>query len=649
MPTELHPTSTTIDYVLNKPTVMPAFLFVVDTSIPETELKSLKESILETLDTIPSNSYVGLITFGRNIKVHSLSSFPCPIEYLFDSEGPYEPNLVHTLLAVGKDIGNGRIQADMNNSFIVSLKSNKKYIKKVISNIIPEPLEPERGFRAFRCTGSAIQFAVGLIENTFAGLGGRIMVFMGGPPSIGQGKVVLDNLKESIRTHNELRKQIAPHVHKATTFYNALAVRAALNGHTVDLFSCSMNQTGLLEMKSLCKSTGGLMVLADSFDHPVFKQSFAKLFDKDEDGNLSMGFNGKLEILTTGPLTLSGCIGHCFSGHKKGKNVSDTEIGVGGTNCWVLCSFDPNANYAFYFDIKNKVATNNPYAYIQFQTTYQSGGGVTIRRVTTISRPWVTSDDHISLLPGFDQEACAALFARKIIYSCENEDIEPLGTIDQTIIKFFKRFCTYIKNNSVSLTLPPELNLYTNFMYYFRRSPLIQVFNNSPDETVYFRYCAFRENVSNILVMMQPSLESYTLDEDPQPVLLSSRSVAPDNILLLDTFFHIIIHTGDLIAQWRKEGYHENPEYENIKELLSMPLEDAEALMKTRLPLPLFVECDQDTSQSRFLLATVDPTFTHLDAGINNTNPNQGQMIFTEDVSLQLFLDKLSQHVVQEN
>ncbi|KZW00071.1 hypothetical protein EXIGLDRAFT_762164 [Exidia glandulosa HHB12029] len=56
----------------------------------------------------------------------------------------------------------------------------------------------------------------------------------------------------------------------------------------------------------------------------------------------------------------------------------------------------------------------------------------------------------------------------------------------------------------------------------------------------------------------KPTLMSYALDQlQPQPVLLDSMSVKPDVILLLDTFFHILIFHGETIAQWRKAGYHE--------------------------------------------------------------------------------------------
>lgn len=76
--------------------------------------------------------------------------------------------------------------------------------------------------------------------------------------------------------------------------------------------------------------------------------------------------------------------------------------------------------------------------------------------------------------------------------------------------------------------------------------------------------------------MIQPTLMSYTFDVPPQPVLLDSVSIKHDVILLLDTFFHILIFHGELVAQWRKQGYQEQEGYENFKELLETPVADAQ-------------------------------------------------------------------------
>jgi Gelsolin repeat len=84
------------------------------------------------------------------------------------------------------------------------------------------------------------------------------------------------------------------------------------------------------------------------------------------------------------------------------------------------------------------------------------------------------------------------------------------------------------------------------------------------------------EDVNNSLIMIQPTLMSYSLEAPPEPVLLDSVSIKPDAVLLLDTFFHILIFHGTTIAEWRKAGYAEQEGYENIKALLEAPVTDAQ-------------------------------------------------------------------------
>ncbi len=56
-------------------------------------------------------------------------------------------------------------------------------------------------------------------------------------------------------------------------------------------------------------------------------------------------------------------------------------------------------------------------------------------------------------------------------------------------------------------------------------------------------------------------------------------SIAPDRILLMDTFFHILIFHGETIAQWRKQRYQEQPQHENFRLLLQAPRDDAVEVM----------------------------------------------------------------------
>lgn len=76
--------------------------------------------------------------------------------------------------------------------------------------------------------------------------------------------------------------------------------------------------------------------------------------------------------------------------------------------------------------------------------------------------------------------------------------------------------------------------------------------------------------------MIQPTLMSYDLEVAPEAVLLDSVSIKPNTVLLLDTFFHILIFHGETVASWRKAGYHEQEGYENLAKLLVDPQEDAQ-------------------------------------------------------------------------
>ena len=66
-------------------------------------------------------------------------------------------------------------------------------------------------------------------------------------------------------------------------------------------------------------------------------------------------------------------------------------------------------------------------------------------------------------------------------------------------------------------------------MFHLRRSQFLQIFNNSPDETSYYRHKLAREDTMNSLIMIQPTLTAYSFSGPPTPVLLdSSRWVLRD-------------------------------------------------------------------------------------------------------------------------
>ena len=57
-----------------------------------------------------------------------------------------------------------------------------------------------------------------------------------------------------------------------------------------------------------------------------------------------------------------------------------------------------------------------------------------------------------------------------------------------------------------------------------------------------------REDLTQGLIMVQPILYSYSFHGPPEPVLLDTSSIQPDRILLMDTFFQIVIYHGEVLS-----------------------------------------------------------------------------------------------------
>ncbi|KLJ08011.1 protein transporter SEC23 [Blastomyces silverae] len=657
IPPELHPQSTTIEYQLARPApAPPIFLFVVDTCQEEDSLKAVKDSLVMSLSLLPPNALVGLITYGTMAQVHEIGYTECAKSYVFRGSKDYSAKQVQEMLGLlapglrpNVPQQPGRPSAPMSPAarFLLPVQQADFQITNVLEQLQRDPWPVANDKRALRCTGVALSVAVGLMETSFQGAGGRIMLFTSGPATEGPGLVVGPQLKEPMRSHHDIDRDNIKYYKKAVKFYENLSKRAAHNGHIVDIFAGCLDQVGLLEMKGLANSTGGHMVLTDSFTSSQFKQSFVRVFDKDQNDNLLMGFNASLEVLTTKELKVTGLIGHAVSLNKKSNSVGETECGIGNTCSWKMCGIDPTASYGIYFEIANQGGPapmqQGPHrAMMQFLTYYQHSSGQYHLRVTTVARTLSSPAGDAALAQSFDQEAAAVLMSRIAVFKSEVDDgPDVLRWVDRMLIRLCSRFADYRKDDPTSFRLEKNFTLYPQFMFHLRRSQFLQVFNNSPDETAFYRHVLNHEDVGNSLVMIQPTLDSYSLEhEGSQPVLLDSASIQPTHILLLDTFFHILIFHGETMAAWRKAGYQEQEGYENFKTILDQPKEDARELIQDRFPLPRFIICDAGGSQARFLLSKLNPSTTHSTGGYGGV-AQSAQTIFTDDVSLQTFMDHL--------
>jgi protein transport protein SEC23 len=86
----------------------------------------------------------------------------------------------------------------------------------------------------------------------------------------------------------------------------------------------------------------------------------------------------------------------------------------------------------------------------------------------------------------------------------------------------------------------------------------------------------------------------------------------------------------------------DNPDYEHVKEGYEGAHQYANHLVQTRLPEPRLVVCEAGDSQSRFLLARLNPSQTQQ----NTDGQDVGAVIFTDDVSFDVFMEQLRKLIV---
>ena len=638
---ELLPNFTTVEYTLNvAPSYPPIFMFVVDTCLHERELQHLQTALLQCISNIPQNALVGFISFGNLTYIHELKFAECPRSYVFNGEKTYTPMQLQQYLGVNVNVH------EINNPFIIPMKEAEQMLTSIVDTLEIDPFPIPKGQRASRCTGAALNIAVSLIEAIFPNSSTQMFLFTSGPITKGPGTIATLKITEPVRQHKEIDSGKAMFYAEAKKYFTELSQRAAQNNIVVNYISASFEETGLKELYPMIFSTGGFLISCETYSQENLSQTIKKYF---EGGILlNAGSNALLSIHLSKELRVSGCIGPCISNEKPTSSVSEKRIGCGGTVQWKVSGIIPSTSYTFYFDIFQPKA--NPIqaestGYVQIITNYKHiTSGLTRMRVTTIPLHFSDLTTNQALIEnGFDQEAAAIILAKLSMLRTETEEpIDVIHSLDRKLIGFSRRFATYNKGDINSFSLKRYFQFLPGFLYHLRRSPFLSTFNATPDQTTSYRHSLLYEGVINSLFMIQPSLVRYSLDNQPEPVLLDINSLKSDCVLLLDTYFRVLIWHGEKVAAWAKEGFQEQPEYSNLKEALESPLNEAKLLLDERFPTPIFVSCNEDSSEARFLLVKCNPS---TDPNISISFDNKPS---TDEQSLSKFIENLKRITVKD-
>eukprot|EP00906_Rhabdomonas_costata_P036441 RCo051123 len=409
--------SSTVEYILpGRPAAgPPVFFYCMDTCVPADEMEALKDSVVQSLCLLPEDCYVGLITFGTFVTIWELGFGELHKSYVLNGTREYTPQEVREYLclhhAPSAGAGPGApgavtVAPGVVGRFLVPLRECELALTSAVEELCPDawPVKPDT--RPLRCTGTAMDLCVTLLQLSGLTNGGRLMIFNGGAPTKGPGAVVSLELKEHIRQHPELTADQAPHYAAACKFYKGLADRLVQHGFACDIFACCLDQTGLMEMSCCITATGGACLMVDTFRSAVFKQSFHRLFaTTGPTGGLNMAFNATMEIQCSRGTRISGIVGPCSSLNKMSPCVDpEGEIGLGKTCAWQMSALTNTTTFGIFFDV-NGSGEEGAQRFVQIITSYQHISGEHRLRVATLAHEICASASPTALAePGaFDQ------------------------------------------------------------------------------------------------------------------------------------------------------------------------------------------------------------------------------------------------------
>lgn len=424
------------------------FVFILDTCLDLDEFTAMTSTMKTLLTELPSNTRVGLVTIShRSVLVHQVISD--------NNTGVHGAVILPGL----RDMTSQQVadylrldQTGMADKYIQPIK----YSINVLTNLL-HTLKPDshsyRLKRRARPTGKALSVALGLLEKTQSGRS-DIVTCVGGPCTIGPGKVIGIDLKETKRTVSDILLKTALHMEEALAFYKKTALRARQADVSIHLFAHSHEETGLVEMISCAELTGGQTFAASSFSSFSFEQNLRATLSQ-----LPI-IADSFEVKSSEGLVV--------------KPIAKEDVKM----------LHRNTTVSVYFDIM----INSPLktGYIQFITSYQNR-----LRVTTVARNWV---DPVRDRDGFvhSLDPLAAVVVAEQMARLEPDPAFWLYKQNQKALSIASTI-----NNSC-------LHEYASLLGYLCQSPVISSCNSSPDHMAYVRSLFYSSNVNQAVWMIRP-------------------------------------------------------------------------------------------------------------------------------------------------
>lgn len=595
------------------------------------EFESLRAGISKSISLLPNDARVMLLTFSDTVELHSstssvalspLSLFPEKYNFAKLLEDSLQIDLLLARLGVVRQVSSSVENCSLNkNGYLLTAEEALKIASSLKPNL-------SSSFKPPRAVGLALFLATLLLSLcSFSNLVGNVNLLVSGPATLNPGKIVDES--GSLRSHHDVANFQAPYFTLASKFYRALAytssgylmVDLSVAAHsaggkltnfgvndktptfTFNIYSGSLDQTGVYEMGSLASSGSGTIVLLSSF----LSVEFEDIIETNTQKFLTAKWRARFTVTTSGGIKIWRTVSHgtpIRSSYQSEKHsashhdkISDMVTRYDSsfkkrdfTNQWILGNLQDSDALAVFFEMDLASSSTALTAhgvkevYIQFRTSWwDMEKKRNILRVTTILKPTTLSIlaangvrsstgkfklvnqsstilKEKALIESFDEKAWMALFTRLLVDKIDTtigfESFEEVvDEVDQSLIQMMKVYGGLLVDLSSGINpyqaLKQNYSINRNFKslpsysYSLRRNPhLVRIFNSSPDETAIYHHIFKRADVDSSCTMIRPDF--YRIEEgNLEKILLDissldSKSSEPE-FFVLDSVVNVTI------------------------------------------------------------------------------------------------------------
>ena len=412
--------------------------------------------------------------------------------------------------------------------------------------------------------GTAIECAFATLKE----IGGKIICFSFGLPSLGKGKV-MDRTIE-INKNNINNNQYDKLLKRSNNFFMDLAISLTKYQITCDLFqftSSIFEYCDISTIKGICRCSGGQLYFYQNYNDLnnglSFSNDLYKLLTRQQ------GWESVMRIRCSKGISIKHYYG-CF--YRRSADLLSIPTVDCDKSITILLShsnnnndnkneFDDNNNQQ-----QNDSFINNPYIYVQSALLYTNNFGQ--RRIRCCTKRIPVTSSYDELFNNINLSVMTSLIAKQAVFKMLSRDIASSRMfIQDCCVSILKSYCKQCGNNNNGGGLKSESDYPLSLRYLplntlgllkcIAFSDIRDVSNwINIDERIYLLINILHLNDNNIELLIRPSLykideildlDEITLNDDyylPKETPLTLKSLSSNGIYLLDNGQSFIIRIG---------------------------------------------------------------------------------------------------------